>query len=35
MVIFLKVNGFMTEKYDYGTTKDFKKTPLILKDFFK
>ena len=35
MIIFLKVNGFIVKKYENGTTKDFKKTPLILKYFFR
>ena len=30
----LKVNGFMTKNDENGTTKCFKKTPLILKDIF-
>jgi len=34
MIIFLKVNGFIAKKDDYGNTKHLKKTPLILKDFF-
>jgi len=35
MVIFLKVNENMAKKYESGTTKYFKKTPLILKDFLR
>ena len=34
MIIFLKVNDNRVEKYEGGTTKYFKKTPLILKGFF-
>ena len=29
-----KVNNFMAKNYENGTTKGFKKTPLILKEFF-
>ena len=35
MIIFLKVNENMAEKYEGGTTKYFKKTPLILKEFLR
>ena len=31
---FPKVNDFMSKKGENGTTKVFKKTPLILNDFF-
>ncbi len=34
MIIFLKVNDFFPKKDENGTTKDFKKAPLILKVFF-
>jgi hypothetical protein len=34
MIIFLKVNENMAKKYEGGTTKDLKKTPLILKEYF-
>ncbi len=34
MKYFPKVNDFILKKDEYGTTKAFKKTPLILKDFF-
>jgi hypothetical protein len=34
MIFFLKVNKNMAEKYESGTTKYFKKTPLILKEYF-
>ncbi len=35
MIIYLKVNENMAEKYEGGTTKYSKKTPLILKGFFR
>jgi hypothetical protein len=33
-IIFTKVNDIMLKKHDSGTTKYFKKTPFILKDYF-
>ena len=33
-IMTLKVNGFIAKNDENGTTKRFKKTPLILKDIF-
>ena len=35
MIIFSKVNNFMVRKDEDGSTSGAKKTPLILKDFFR
>ena len=35
MIIFSKINKFMVKKDEDGTTSGAKKTPFILKEFFR